>query len=85
MISNTAMNVMRLGTSIRLFFMSKHAGLIRETRVEAFAETLNVNFLGLVHSVKVALPSMVSRGKGRILLISSAAANVRKYLLSVSW
>lgn len=41
-----------------------------------------VNYLGVVHSVKAVLPGMLERGHGRILLVSSSAACIRKLPLS---
>ena len=46
---------------------------------DAFAHTMNVNYLGTVNLVRAALPAMRARGKGRMVLISSGAGLIGLY------
>ncbi len=39
-----------------------------------FRRTMDLNYMGTVHAVKAALPHMVERGAGHIVLVASAAA-----------
>merc|ERR1719316_358563 len=43
---------------------------------EAFAAQVHLNYLGAVYAVKAVLPAMVGRGRGRVLLVASAAATI---------
>ena len=39
-----------------------------------FASTMEVNYFGTLHVLKAALPAMVERRQGEVVLVSSAAA-----------
>jgi NAD(P)-dependent dehydrogenase (short-subunit alcohol dehydrogenase family) len=54
-----------------------NTGRVWDTPLDAFAQTMAVNYLGVVHSVKAVLPGMLERGRGRILLVSSIVACTR--------
>ncbi|MNO70815.1 putative oxidoreductase [compost metagenome] len=47
-----------------------------EMPVEAFAEMMNVNYLGMVRCTKAVLPSMKAAGKGRIVNVASMAGKI---------
>lgn len=47
-----------------------------EMPVEAFAEMMNVNYLGMVRCTKAVLPSMKAAGKGRIVNVASIAGKI---------
>ncbi len=51
-------------------------GLIHEIPVEKYREIMEVNYLGTVHATKAVLPSMLKRGSGDIVNISSAGGFV---------
>ena len=51
-------------------------GLIDEIPVEKYREIMEVNYLGTVHVTKALLPSMLKRGSGDIVNISSAGGFV---------
>ena len=50
------------------------SGAVEFTEAEAVRRQMDVNFMGTVHSVKAVLPWMRKAGGGRIVLISSVAA-----------
>lgn len=52
----------------------KHAGRFLEQSLDVFASTMEVNFFGALHVLKAALPAMVERRQGEVVLVSSAAA-----------
>jgi NADP-dependent 3-hydroxy acid dehydrogenase YdfG len=54
------------------------AGTINQSRTDVFTKTVAINYLGVVHSVKAVLPGMLERQHGRILLLSSMQAAIRK-------
>ncbi|EFN56464.1 hypothetical protein CHLNCDRAFT_57682 [Chlorella variabilis] len=49
-------------------------GLFVEQDVSAFELQMRVNYLGNVHSVKAALPGMLQRRAGRVVLVTSSLA-----------
>lgn len=51
-----------------------HAGRFLEQSLDVFASTMNVNYFGTLHVLKAALPAMVERRQGEVVLVSSAAA-----------
>lgn len=53
-------------------------GLLWEEDVEAFERVNRINYLGVFYTLKAALPDMVERGVGRVLLVSSLVANLGK-------
>jgi 3-dehydrosphinganine reductase len=53
---------------------SAPAGLFVEQDVSKFELQMRVNYLGNVHCVKAALPGMLQRGRGRIVLVTSSLA-----------
>ena len=53
---------------------TQRAGRFLEQDLEVFESTMDVNFYGTVRVLKAALPSMVDRREGEVVLISSAAA-----------
>ncbi len=48
------------------------SGLFVEQDVSAFELQMRVNYMGNVHAVKVALPGMLQRRSGRIVLVTSS-------------
>jgi 3-dehydrosphinganine reductase len=48
-------------------------GRFLELEAQEFRRQMDVNYHGTVHAVRFVLPGMLARGKGRLLLISSAA------------
>lgn len=53
-----------------------HPGYVEEIPVDIYHRLMEVNYFGVVHLVKVFLPSMLERGDGRIVNIDSAAGFV---------
>lgn len=53
-----------------------HPGLVPETSLEVFREMMDINYFATVHMVKALLPSMLERGSGHIVNISSGAGFV---------
>ena len=49
-----------------------HPCYFAETPVEEFEKEVQVNYLGVVYTVKSVLPSMMQRQQGHIVLVSSA-------------
>jgi len=47
-----------------------------QTDVEVFERLMRLNYLGTVYATKAVLPSMVERGKGHIVNISSVAGRI---------
>jgi NAD(P)-dependent dehydrogenase (short-subunit alcohol dehydrogenase family) len=47
------------------------AGTVDELDVATIANVTNINYMGIVNTVKAALPEMLQRGHGHILMISS--------------
>lgn len=45
-----------------------------EQAVSDFELQMRVNYLGNVHCIKAALPGMLQRGRGRIVLVTSSLA-----------
>jgi 3-dehydrosphinganine reductase len=54
-------------------------GLFRDLPVESFEKTAALNYLGTVYILKTALPGMLERKRGQIVLISSGAGLVGVY------
>ena len=50
------------------------AGLFVEQGPEAFARQMTVNYLGTVHTLQAALPGMLERRQGRVVVVASALA-----------
>jgi short-subunit dehydrogenase len=48
--------------------------LAAEDNVERIAKVMEVNYLGSIHVIHAALPAMLARSKGRLVLFSSVAA-----------
>src|SRR5215510_7290174 len=44
-----------------------------KSRAARFARMMDVNFMGVVHSIHAALPSMRTRSRGRIVAVASTA------------
>ena len=51
-----------------------NGGNVLKTNVDAIEEMIRVNLLGLVYTVEMSLPSMLRRGAGHIVAISSLSA-----------
>ncbi|MCX8996211.1 SDR family oxidoreductase [Rhizobiaceae bacterium BDR2-2] len=51
-------------------------GFFDEQPPGLFEEQVRVNFLGTVHAARAVLAGMKARGRGRIMLVSSAAAHI---------
>ena len=47
------------------------AGRILEQDISIFERTLAVNYFGVVHTVKAAVPGMVARREGQVVIIGS--------------
>lgn len=52
------------------------AGPFADLPAEAFERALAVNYLGTLWTVRAALPSMLARGRGHVVLVSSGAGLV---------
>lgn len=50
--------------------------LFKDEAIEEFARMMAVNYLGVVHTIKAALPAMRSRGEGWIVNVSSVAGRL---------
>ncbi len=50
------------------------AGRFLEQDVQVFEETMKLNYFGTLRVLKAFLPGMVRRGRGEVVLVSSAAA-----------
>lgn len=48
-----------------------HPGYFQDLPLEIFERTMAVNYFGTLYSIKAALPAMVQRGCGHLVLISS--------------
>ena len=57
-----------------IHYISVGAGRFLEQDVQVFEETMNLNYFGTLRVIKAFLPSMVIRGRGEVVLVSSAAA-----------
>jgi 3-dehydrosphinganine reductase len=51
-----------------------HPGYVQEIPLDIFHQMMDLNYFGTVNMVKTVLPSMLERGSGHIINISSAAA-----------
>jgi len=49
-------------------------GPLLTSRPEAWAETMNINFLGVVNSVRAVLPAMVAKRSGKIVVLVCGGA-----------
>ena len=54
-------------------------GRFMELPVEVFERTMAVNYFGTLYAVRAALPSMIEKKKGRLVLISSGAGLIGTY------
>jgi 3-dehydrosphinganine reductase len=54
-------------------------GLFQDLPVESFEKTTALNYLGTVYVLKAALPGMIERKRGHIVLISSGAGLIGIY------
>jgi NADP-dependent 3-hydroxy acid dehydrogenase YdfG len=52
-----------------------HYGLFRDLPLDEAERMTGVNWLGTLYTVAAALPTMLERGSGRIVIVSSAAAH----------
>jgi 3-dehydrosphinganine reductase len=52
---------------------SSRPGYFLQQQVEVFRHAMELNYLGIVISLKSVLPFLLQRGKGHILFVSSAA------------
>ena len=50
------------------------AGRILEQDTAIFEKTMGVNYFGVVHTVKAAVPGMVARRDGQVVIIASVMA-----------
>ncbi len=53
-----------------------HPGYVQDIPLEVFHEMIDIDYLGVVHTVKAVLPGMIERGSGYIVNISSGAGYV---------
>jgi 3-dehydrosphinganine reductase len=56
-----------------------HPGYFRELPVEIFERTMQVNYFGTLYPIRAALPAMLARRSGHIVLISSGAGLIGIY------
>jgi 3-dehydrosphinganine reductase len=56
-----------------------HPGYFQELPLEIFERTMAINYFGTLYCIKAALPSMESRKRGSIVLISSGAGLIGIY------
>lgn len=49
-----------------------HAGRIEDLPTSSFERLMTINYLGVVHSVKAVLPSMLQQHSGHISFVSSS-------------
>lgn len=54
-------------------------GLFEALPAEVFVEQMTLNYLGTVYSVRAVVPAMIERGRGHVMLVSSAAGLVGVY------
>ena len=52
----------------------RSAGKFLQQDVSVFAGTMEVNYMGTVKVLKAALPGMVARGRGLVVVVSSVMA-----------
>jgi len=56
-----------------------HPGYFSQIPLEIFEQTMAVNYFGTLYSIRAALPGMLERKKGRIVMISSGAGLIGIY------
>ncbi len=56
-----------------------HPGYVQELPIEVFEDTMAIDYFGTLYSIKAALPAMMARRKGQIVLISSGAGLIGIY------
>jgi 3-dehydrosphinganine reductase len=56
-----------------------HPGYFQDLPIAVFEETMAIDYFGTLYSIKAALPAMVARQKGQIVLISSGAGLIGIY------
>jgi 3-dehydrosphinganine reductase len=54
-------------------------GLFRDLPIKSFEDTMAINYLGTVYVIKAALPAMIERGRGHVVMISSGAGLIGVY------
>lgn len=54
-------------------------GHFEELPAEVFEEQMALNYFGTLHPVRAVVPSMIERGRGHLMLVSSAAGIVGVY------
>jgi 3-dehydrosphinganine reductase len=54
-------------------------GLFQDQAVELYEQTMQLNYLGTVYTIKAALPGMLARKRGHIVMISSGAGVLGVY------
>jgi len=54
-------------------------GHFEELTIEDFEQQMALNYFGTVHPIRAVVPSMIERGHGHLLLVSSAAGLVGVY------
>ena len=54
-------------------------GHFEELTIEDFEQQMALNFFGTLHPIRAVVPSMIERGHGHLLLVSSAAGLVGVY------
>lgn len=60
------------------------AGKFMEQDASVFSNTMDLNYMGTVNALKAALPGMVQRGEGHIVLVASVMAVIGVYHTSSS-
>ncbi len=56
-----------------------HPGYFQELPIEVFEQTMAINYFGTLYSIKAALPLMMQRQQGHLVLISSGAGLIGIY------
>ena len=54
--------------------LAVHLGRLLEQDVAVFRSTTDVNYFGVVNTVKAAVPRMVERGEGQVVIVASVMA-----------
>ena len=54
-------------------------GHFEELPLDVFREQMDLNYFGTLHPIRAVVPSMIERGRGHLMLVSSAAGLVGVY------
>ncbi len=56
-----------------------HPGHFEELSAEVFRQQMDLNYFGTLHPIRAVVPSMIERGTGHLMLVSSGAGIVGVY------